>query len=120
VKIKVDENLPASVAVALRARGLDTHSVVDEGLGGTDDPTLLRHVTIEDRMIFTLDRGFGDIRRYPPGTHPGIVVFRLDDESAATACAAVLQLVTSHDIDDLRGTITIVQYGILRIRRSAD
>ena len=71
-------------------------------------------------MIFTLDRGFGDIRRYPPGTHPGIIVFRLGDEAPAAARTAVVQLVESHDLDDLRGTITVVQRGTLRVRRTAD
>lgn len=27
-------------------------------------------------MLITLDRGFGDVRVHPPGSHPGIVVPR--------------------------------------------
>jgi hypothetical protein len=71
-------------------------------------------------MIFTLDRGFGDIRAYPPGTHSGIVVFRLDDDAAPGARTAVLQLVEHHDLDDLRGAIVVVQHGALRVRRPSD
>ena len=85
MRIKIDENLPLSLAVTLRTRGHDTDTVVDEGLSGTTDPDLLAHATREGRMIFTLDRGFGDIRRYPPGSHPGIVIFRLDNEAPAVA-----------------------------------
>jgi predicted nuclease of predicted toxin-antitoxin system len=118
VKIKIDENLPASVAELLRDRGVDAHTVAEEDLAGAADPDLLDALRDEDRMIFTLDRGFGDIRRYPPGTHPGIVVFRLDDEAPAAVRIAVVQLVEGHDLEDLRGTITVVQRGTLRVRRS--
>lgn len=120
MKIKIDENLPASVAELLRESGVDAHTVAEEDLAGAADPDLLDAVRSEDRMLFTLDRGFGDIRRYPPGTHTGIVVFRLDDEAPPAARAAVAQLVDSHDLDDLRGTITVVQKGTLRVRRPTD
>lgn len=117
MKIKLDENLPASVAVLLRERGFDAHTVADEDLVGASDPRLLEAVVVEDRMIFTLDRGFGDVRAYPPGTHPGIVVFRLDGDAASSARTAVVQLVDNHDLDDLRGAIVVVQRGALRVRR---
>ena len=117
MKIKVDENLPTSVATSLRSRGLDAHTVAEERLAGTKDPNLLEVARAEDRMIFTLDRGFGDIRAYPPGSHPGIVVFRLDADDAETARAAALQLVDHHDLEDLRGAIAVVQRGTVRVRR---
>lgn len=107
MRIKFDENLPARRVGELRGRGLDVHTVADEDLVGTTDPDLLAHAAAEGRMIFTLDRGFGDVRRYPPGTHPGIVVFRLDGESSAAASIAVRQLVDHHDLDDLGGTVTV-------------
>jgi hypothetical protein len=32
-------------------------------------------------MVFTHDWRFGNIRAYPPGTHPEVIAFRLDDQS---------------------------------------
>jgi predicted nuclease of predicted toxin-antitoxin system len=119
VRVKVDEHLPASVAALLRERGYDADTVIEEGLAGSTDEDLLVAAREEDRMIVTLDRGFGDIRRYPPGSHPGIVVLRLTDESALATRAAVIQLLDNHDLEDLRGTIAVVQHGSLRIRRPA-
>ena len=117
MKVKVDENLPAAVAEALRTRGVDAETDHEEGLAGTPDLDLIEVVRHEERMIFTLDRGFGDIRSYPPGSHPGIVVFRLADEAAPAAAEAVTDLVDNHDLADLVGAITVVQHGTLRIRR---
>ena len=119
MRVKVDENLPASLVSLLRERGFEADIVIEEGLAGSTDEDLLAAAREEDRMIVTLDRGFGDIRRYPPGSHPGIVVLRLADESALATRAAVTQLLDNHDLENLSGTITVVQHGSLRIRRPA-
>lgn len=116
-KVKLDEHLPCSLAAALIARGIDADTVADEGLSGATDPEVLAAAGGEGRIVLTLDRGFGDIRAYPPGTHTGIVVFRTDDQSAPAVTAAVLQLVEGHGFADLAGAITVVQGGLLRIRR---
>lgn len=116
-KVKLDEHLPRSLAELLTRRGIDADTVADEGLSGGSDPDVLAAAVSEGRIVFTLDRGFGDIRAYPPGAHPGIVVFRVEDQSASAVSRAVLELVDGHDLRHLVGTITVVQGGLLRIRR---
>lgn len=51
-------------------------TVLDEQLGGQADPVVVRTATDAGRMLITLDRGVGDIRAFPPGTHAGVVVLR--------------------------------------------
>jgi hypothetical protein len=34
------------------------------------------------RILVSLDRGLGDIRTYPSGSHTGIIILRLADQSA--------------------------------------
>ena len=80
MKIKLDENIPGGAADVLHARQRDFDTVVDEALGGQSDPTVPEAAGIEGRIMITLDRGFGDVRAYPPGTHPGIIVLRPDDQ----------------------------------------
>jgi hypothetical protein len=84
---------------------------------GAADVSVLSHAVSEGRMIFTLDRGFGDVRAYPPGSHPGIVVLRPSDQSAGAATQLGVMLVEEHDVADLEGTIAIAQPGRLRVRR---
>lgn len=72
------------------------------------------------RLLVTLDRGFGDIRRYEPGTHAGIVVLRLPDESAAAVVRVLRRVMVQHDLADLSGTIAIVEPARLRIRRAPE
>lgn len=117
MKIKLDENIPGAVAGFLRSRDHDVDTVLEESLGGRDDPTVLRAAISEGRLLITLDRGFGDVRAYPPGTHPGIIVMRPDDQRVPTVVGMVETLVDHHDIDGLAGCITVVQRNVLRVRR---
>jgi predicted nuclease of predicted toxin-antitoxin system len=117
LKIKLDENIPGAVAGVLRSRGHDVDTVLEESLGGRDDPTVLGAAIDEGRLLLTLDRGFGDVRAYAPGTHPGIIVLRPDDQRVPTVVAMVEMIVDHHDVDELAGCITVVQRNVLRVRR---
>src|SRR3972149_5177621 len=81
MRFKVDEDLPKEVADLLRAGGHDVVTVRDEKLTGSSDDILWGHVQRERRCLVTADKGFGDIRAFPTGTHGGIVLFRHPRES---------------------------------------
>lgn len=82
MKFTLDENLPASSASALISSGHDVDTVIDEDLAGAPDTDVVAAATAAGRILISLDRGLGDIRTYPPGTHAGIIVLRLPDQSA--------------------------------------
>jgi hypothetical protein len=63
------------------------------------------------------NRGLGDTRAYPPGTHAGIVVLRLADQSALAVTGAVTELANWADAEELTGASGCLQQGVLRIRR---
>lgn len=69
MRVKLDENVPASALVPLSEAGVDVSSVADESLVGADDPAVLGAASREGRIVVTMDRGFGDVRAYPPGSH---------------------------------------------------
>jgi hypothetical protein len=54
-------------------------------------------------MLVTLDRGFGDIRAYPPGSHPGIVVVSTSDESPSALAELLVSFLAEHDLTALAG-----------------
>jgi predicted nuclease of predicted toxin-antitoxin system len=117
LRIKLDENLPVEAAVVLRPLGHDVDTVDDEAMVGAADEDVLRAATAEGRLLITLDRGFADIRRHPPGTHAGVVVLRPSDQLAPTVIAALRDLVVAHPLEDMVGCNTIVRSGLVRIRR---
>lgn len=73
--------------------------------------------TAEERLAVALDRGFGDLRAYPPGSHAGIVVLRIDHHLAPAAEQAVRELLRDADLDSLAGCIAVYRGGDLRVRR---
>lgn len=116
MKIKLDENLPTALTELLQAAGHDAMTVTDEGLGGSKDPKVLQVATSEGRTLLTFDLDFADIRRYPIGTHAGIVVFRLHDQRWAALEQPARRLMESGLLDRLQGGLAIVDESRVRIR----
>ena len=117
MKVKLDENLPRAASRAVEAFGHDVDTVVDEGLGGESDARVLAEAGRAGRFLMTLDRGFGDVRRYPPGSHQGIAVLRVEVQDPPAVEDALGVLLTHHDLDDLVGCIVVVRGRLVRIRR---
>ena len=94
--LKLDENMPDSVAGILRSHGHDVALAREQSLAGVEDDRLLREATAEGRAVVTFDLHFADIRRHAPSETAGVVVLRLGDQTlepvrrAATALATLL------------------------------
>ena len=71
-------------------------------------------VAAAGRVLVSLDVGLGDIRAYPPGSHAGIVVLRLTDQSASAVSKAVSDLAALTNADGLAGAVSVLQRGLLR------
>lgn len=93
MRLELDENLPQEVVEALEAAGHDAETVVGEGLGGADDPTVLGAAERESRALLTLDVDFANVVAYSPTGRSGIVVLR----PARQSRAVVLRLVRRPD-----------------------
>ncbi|MGH9189155.1 MAG: DUF5615 family PIN-like protein [Acidimicrobiales bacterium] len=117
MRLKLDENLPKRAVGPLRSFGHDVDTAVDEGLAGADDPTVLAAATHEQRLLLTMDRGLGDVRLYPPGTHAGVLVIRLDDQSPRSVAAAVATIDATAALEELAGCVSTFRNGDLRVRR---
>ena len=94
----------------------DVDTVTDEGLVGAPDRDVVAAATAAGRILISLDRGLGDIRAYPPGSHAGIVVLRLTDQSATAATKPVSDLATLTNPDIVAGAVAVLQRGLLCIR----
>ena len=117
MRVKLDENVPASVLVPLSEAGVDVDTVAGEGLVGAADPAVLAAASGEGRVVVTMDRGFGDVRAYPPGSHGGIVVLRMDQQTPRRVAEAVRQLVATVELAALAGCVSVWRDGELRVRR---
>lgn len=118
MKIKLDENLPRAAGQVLRNAGHDVDTVADEELSGAPDTQVVAASAKAGRLLISLDRGLGDVRAYPPGSHAGILVLRVAEQSAARVAEAVSEVIAAHELTALAGTVSIAQHGMLRIRHA--
>ncbi len=118
MRVKLDENMPAALAELLRSEGHETSTVSEEGLSGADDPNVLDAAAFEDRLLMTFDTDFADIRTYPPGSHAGIVVFRLSDQRWSVLQEPARSLLDLGVLERLHGGLAIVDETRVRTRRA--
>ncbi|MFH0902429.1 MAG: DUF5615 family PIN-like protein [Pseudomonadota bacterium] len=112
----VDESLPRAVTRALVRGGHDTLDARDVGLRGKPDEVVAARAVAEQRILVSGDADFSNALRFPPATHPGIVVVRLPDEWSPEARAQrVVTAIDTSGIENLSHSITIVEP--VRIRR---
>jgi len=118
MQIKVDEDLPRRVVALLRENGYQADTVVEQGMAGWPDAEIWRKIQAEGRFLLTADKGFADIRVYPPGTHSGVMLLRPDQDGIRPTVELLGKVLQSYDLTALAGTITVVMPRGVRIRRS--
>jgi hypothetical protein len=62
VRFKLDENIDVRAGTVLAEAGHDVATVAGQYLGGAVDAVIADAVRSENRILVTLDRGFGDLR----------------------------------------------------------
>lgn len=117
LKVTVDEDLPRQAVQILREYGYDAASVIEQGMGGWKDPQLWVAIQKDERFLVTADKGFGDIRVYPPGKHFGILLLRLDEDGIRPVIELLQQVLNSYKLEDLVGTVTVATSRGIRMRR---
>jgi predicted nuclease of predicted toxin-antitoxin system len=116
VRVLVDESLPRAATLALRAAGHDVTDVRDVGLRGRPDSEVQARAVEEDRIVAAADLDFANALRFPPGTHPGIIVLRVPDSWDSRARAErLVSGIGEAGADTLRGAIVIVEPDRMRI-----
>jgi hypothetical protein len=116
MKIKLDENLPIKLKPLLASLGHDVESVIDEGLSGKSDREVWEVACAEKRFFVTMDTDFTDIRRFPPGTHAGILVARLPEEEQWRATDFIQAWFSRSEVEMWFGCLIIATPSRLRVR----
>ena len=116
VRFKLDENLPRDAITLLLNAGHDAHSVLDEGLGGSEDQVLLDVCRNEGRVFVTFDLDFSDLRLYPPLDHKGIWVLRPQTQSVANTLALLENALGALETESTEDRLWIIESGRIRVR----
>lgn len=117
IPVKLDENLGETHAALVRELGHDVDRVTDEGLSGADDGTVWQRVTAEGRFFVTLDLDFADVRQFPPGTHPGLLLLRPRQRSRDAVMDVLRRVLAEHPLETFVGCLVVADSRHTRIRR---
>ncbi len=116
MRFKLDEDLPIPAAELLRERGHDVTTVREQGLGGAKDSQVWEAAKGEERCLITADKGFADLRHFPPGDHPGIIVLRPNEDGIRPIIDLLRQLL-DFPLAEIPGALAVVTPQGVRIRR---
>jgi predicted nuclease of predicted toxin-antitoxin system len=115
VRIKLDENVPSRAIEVFAHHGHDVDTVREEGLAGCSDGEIWEAAKADGRLLVTQDLDFSDIRRYRPGTHPGLLLVRLR-EPGATELVRKLGAVAG-DLSTWAGCFVVLTDHKIRVKR---
>jgi len=117
-KIFCDECVFGLTVNFLKVKGLDTVRAQDLGLRGASDDVIYSKAQELKRILITNDQGFGDIRRYPPSQHFGIIVLKMGPHpQSVNEIHSVLQILFDKETQ-IGGCLFIVDEKKYRKRRS--
>jgi hypothetical protein len=100
--------------------GHDVSTAQDEGLLGQPDYRVAMAASNGSRLLFTLDVEFADLRKYPPGSHPGIVLFRPRSMGPLNVNRFVSRFFEVTQLSKLARCTTVVEPDRLRVRKPND
>lgn len=117
MKFLADMCVPLRAVEWLRKRNHDVVHARDLDLGRASDSEIFLKAGIEDRIVLTLDLGFGEIVAASGKKLPSVVTLRLHNTSTAHVIER-LEIALDSATDALgKGAIVIVEESRIRIRR---
>ena len=117
MKIKLDENLPTTLAERLRGLDHDVETVHQEGMEGEKDDPIWNAAQAEGRFLITQDLDFSDIRKFSPGSHSGILLVRLHEPGRLALTLIIEEVFASNDVTGWLGCFIVLTERKLRIIR---
>jgi predicted nuclease of predicted toxin-antitoxin system len=114
--VKLDEHLGTATLQLLRESSYDVDTVLGERLSGSTDELLWSRVVADGRLLITLDLDFSDVRRFRPGTHPGILLIRARSTSSSAVLRVLRRVLAERSLEDLRGCLAVADERSTRVR----
>jgi predicted nuclease of predicted toxin-antitoxin system len=114
MRFLVDESVSGAVTQYLRGYGHDVLAVAEVTPRALDSD-ILRRATVEDRIVITNDKDFGELIFRGSQAHHGVLLFRLNDESAVNQVQVLAGLLSQY-ADRLSGQFAVVSERRVRFR----
>lgn len=102
----------------MRENGCDVERIQNLGLSGSPDAVVFQTAKERSAVLVTTDRGFGDVRAYPPSSHHGMIILKVSpDLEQVRAVHRTLRMLLDTE-DTFKGTLFIADAQKYRKRTS--
>ncbi|MES3630575.1 MAG: DUF5615 family PIN-like protein [Longimonas sp.] len=101
----------------MRAAGCTVYRVQDLGMAGAPDAEVYQTALDKEAVLVTTDRGFGDVRSYPPSSHHGIIVLHVSPDPGQVRAVHRTLVMLLQTETSFTGTLFIVDGRKYRKRR---
>jgi predicted nuclease of predicted toxin-antitoxin system len=117
-KFLIDEDLPRSLAPRLRSSEMQAEDVRDLGLRGCSDEVILQYASSDERILVTGDTGFGNLLRFPLGSHAGVVIARFPTELPVSETNdLIVRALQQLSEEEISGNLVLIEPNRIRLRR---
>lgn len=114
MKFLADEGIDRSIVNELRSLGFDVFYVLED-VRSLDDDTLLEIARVENRILITRDKDFGELVFRLSKAHAGVILIRLEGHSTQERGSIACKLIQQYQ-DQLQNSFSVIQKGVIRIR----
>jgi predicted nuclease of predicted toxin-antitoxin system len=118
MRVKLDENIDASLGVLLAGVSDDVSSVVAQHLSGRSDEVIHAVCVAEGRVLITLDLDFSNPLRFPCADTPGIVILRPHRTTLPQVRALITQIADALSRETPSNALWIAEPGRVRIHQA--
>jgi predicted nuclease of predicted toxin-antitoxin system len=113
MRFLVDECTGPFVAKWLQSLNHEVFSVYDEARG-LDDESIIKKANLENYILITNDKDFGELVFRMKKPHKGVILLRLEDERSENKIAVLRRLLESYS-DKLTSNFIVVTEKAVRI-----
>lgn len=118
LKILVDEDMPRPTVDLLRSLDIDAVDVRDVGLRGSPDAEVFGYAQEHGMILISRDKEFGNILKYPPTSHCGIILVKLPYTYVRDQILGIVRrFFDETERDRLPNNLTILESDRYRIRK---
>ena len=117
MKFLLDENISPKTAQFLKELGHYAIHVREVNLKGASDDKIFEYAKQHGLLLITIDRDFGNIMDYPPGTHHGIIRLKLRHMPSGKVNSVLQSFLAEINSEDIYGNLAILEEDRYRIRK---
>ena len=112
----LDECVSNQTRILIEQHGFEIKGARDLGLKGARDKEVFDVAKKNNMVLVTNDKGFGNIIKYPPSFHSGIIIIKAYDLASLLNCHIVLNVLLATE-REFMGTLFVVNEKKYRKRK---